>query len=233
MGSGKLFIPRKDTKRAHQPGYGTDMRAIEAWGQSVGASGITTVSSPDHSLYITTPTTTPKLEVRLAQYPVEETTPGTPDDILALQRLPTGGSLWVPVEFYSGASGTSQTVSPGEWTRVEDLRLRNLGTSGRFCVAQLTYQCAIPTRVRLAIVATTQTPPTGVVGIGYGNGTPASGTTCNTVVCTVSTAATTLTLWVYAVTAEISWPTRGPPKTPPLPPAVVLTSLWVQFAVSE
>ena len=233
MGSGKLFIPRKDTKRAHQPGYGTDMRAIEAWGQSLGASGITTVSSPDHSLYITTPTTTPKLEVRLAQYPVEETTPGTRNDILGLAPLPTGGSLWVPVEFYRGASGTSQTVSPGEWTRVEHVALFGLGTTTRFCVAQLTYQCATPTRVRLAIVTTTLTPPTGVAGIGYGNGTPASGTTCNTVVCTGSTGATTVTLWVYAVTAEISWPTRGPPKTPPLPPAVVLTTLWAAFAVPE
>jgi hypothetical protein len=34
----ELFIPRKNQKRAEQPHYGTDMRAIETWGREVGAA---------------------------------------------------------------------------------------------------------------------------------------------------------------------------------------------------
>jgi hypothetical protein len=35
----KLFIPNKQTSKAHQPEYGTDMRQIENWANSAGVQG--------------------------------------------------------------------------------------------------------------------------------------------------------------------------------------------------
>lgn len=101
--------------------YGTPPSVYQAQAQGKThwskLGGVTTVSSPDGSVHITTPTTTPKLEIRIAKKAVTETTtPATGETII---WTGTAG-LWVPKSIYTElVAGTNITiVKTGEKAKI-------------------------------------------------------------------------------------------------------------------